>query len=446
MIQLSFWIVWLIVLAFLARRSSQKVLLSPQVGFIVCFLPQAIYALLYVNLWELELSDNTLFVLCGGTATFLAISYITSRIISHRISYLSVRKVQHPDNVNERIHVDNWKVLLVLFVQVYIFIALVFYINTLNGASFREKIEYYNYITKFVPNGLEDQGQAMPKPLLYARDFSVFYGYIALYLLLHSAAHHYRSHRFIYIVCICISLLSGIIIGSRFDVVALIISAIVQAYFIYGKRNGWKIHISRKYFLYALIGGIALIIGFQYFGTLIGRTTSGSLGDYIAIYLSAQLKNLDTFIRHGKFGCDISNWQTVYSVINFIGKHLGIDEWVHFYDQPFYSINGFSLGNVSTVFYWFMHDGGFIALFIFTTFMAVISQIVFNKALTSSAVGQIDLCVIMYSYMFYGLVFSFFSNRFYSAIISTGFIKFILVLVCTKFLFSRVCFRNYNMQ
>ena len=45
---------------------SQNVLLTPQFGLIACFIPQAIYALFYVKVWDLDFSTETMCVLFGG--------------------------------------------------------------------------------------------------------------------------------------------------------------------------------------------------------------------------------------------------------------------------------------------------------------------------------------------------------------------------------------------
>ena len=63
----------------------------------------------------------------------------------------------------------------------------------------------------------------------------------------------------------------------------------------------------------------------------------------LAIYLSGEIKNLDIFIRNGKFGADISKVQTLLGGVNFIGQTFHIDSIVHTSDIPFHYINGYSL-------------------------------------------------------------------------------------------------------
>ena len=107
-------------------------------------------------------------------------------------------------------------------------------------------------------------------------------------------------------------------------------------------------------------------------------------------------------------------------------------------DIPFRSINGHTLGNVYTIFYAFMYDGGLVGVLCFTGLMAIICQLVFNKAIQERDNSKIDIWVVIYSYLCCCLIFSFFSNTFYEQVFNYGFLKFIIFWNGLKLIFDKI--------
>lgn len=68
--------------------------------------------------------------------------------------------------------------------------------------------------------------------------------------------------------------------------------------------------------------------------------------------------------------------------------------------------------------------------------MAILSQKIYLKAIRSSKVKNdwIDLNVLAYSYMYYTILFSFFSNKFYEEIFSPRFLYYLVWWIALKFL------------
>ena len=69
--------------------------------------------------------------------------------------------------------------------------------------------------------------------------------------------------------------------------------------------------------------------------------------------------------------------------------------------------------------------------------MAVISQAVYWRAIGSKKKYSIDLSLVIYSYLYYGIVFSFYSNRFFSAL-SPDFFKFLLSLYALRWYLTKL--------
>ena len=436
MISIVVWLLVLVFLLLLANRTSGRVVLTPQFGFIACFIPQAIYALFYVKKWDLELSFNTMVVLIGGCSWFLAVSLLISSFFrrTHPNTY---RSLFTSSSDNKEIRIERWKIIALLLFQIVVIALMLRYILSLPGGSFAEKLFFRDYTSKRVEGGLSGAGYDLPSYLSVSRAFSYYAGFVTSYLTIHGFVHKYKANRTFLIISYIMSVLSSLLLGQRFGVYSLVIATLVQWYFIRGKKSLWKKVLSPKLIGRVLIIMFLFILVFVQLGNFIGKGTRTTGSDYIAVYLSAQLKNLDLYVRNGIFGSGVDNWQTLYSWVNFFADTFGISAWKHFYDQPFYYINGYSLGNVSTVFYWFLHDGGYLGVFIFITLMAVISQAVYWRAIGSKKKYSIDLSLVIYSYLYYGIVFSFYSNRFFSAL-SPDFFKFLLSLYALRWYLTKL--------
>lgn len=416
------------------NHTSGRIVLTPQFGFVACFIPQAVFALFYVQKWDLNLSFQTMFVLISGCTWFLIVSVLVYKLPRIKIK-TAKRSKSGETSDSQGIFVERWKFVALLTFQLIVLGMLMRYILNLPGGSFSEKLYYRDYASKRVEGGLS--GADMSTLLSVTRSFSYYSGFLTSYLIIHGFVYKNKKNRLLMSLCYMMSILSSLLLGQRFGVYSLIVAALVQWYFIRGRAYGWKKILSAKTLVKILIMVFLGIFAFVQLGSFIGKGGNISSSDYIALYLSAQLKNLDIYIRNGNFGSGVENWQTLYGWVNFFADVFGISSWKHFYDQPFYYYNGYALGNVATVFYWFLHDGGYFGVFVFTSIMAVISQMLFRHASANSRNDTIDMSVVIYSYLFYGIVFSFYSNRFFAAL-NPDFFKFLLSLYVLKWYFLQI--------
>lgn len=436
MLKLILWITWLILLSLMCYVLSRKVLLTPQFGLITCFIPQAIYALFYVKVWNLDFSFETMFVLFGGTAYFAFISMLLQNLFiryrkKHPYAYIVGTEIE-----KKEIYIEKWKLVTLLIVQIIVLFLFIGYLNHLGRNTLVENIVYYNNINKFAE--VEDKAViAIPRYINWSYMFCTTSSFLCVYILIHSLILKYKQHRLLLCLNILVSIILYAMKGGRFPIIALLISIVAMAYFISGRLNRWERSMKPKTILKCIIFFALIVFSFQAVGGILGRASSRSFTDYLSIYLSAQLKNLDIFIRKGAFGCDISNWQTLISLVNFIGRFIN-PQWVHTYDQPFLSVNGKALGNVYTIFYWYLYDGGYIAVIIFLSILAITSQYFFQRAAYKRQKDSVNMNVIIYSYLFYAIVLSFFCERYFMALFSIGFVQMTVSLWMLKVFFLKV--------
>lgn len=423
----------IVFLCTLSLPSSKVAVISPQFGFAACFIPGIVYALMYVDKWNLHLSGYTLFTIILGVSIFITVSAITSWL------FRKLRRGRITDgNVIENVsdHITQWKLALIIILQLFALVSTLFFLFRNFGTdlsatmrAFRmsnDDITSTNYIT-------------LPGSIRAIRRVCLASGFIMTYLFTNGLVYNNKKNRAAELLCIILTLLNGLTLGGRGDALQLIAAGVMQYLIIKSHKEGRKF-IKIGDILKIMVIIIVIIVIFAQVGELLGRNMSFlDFNDYIAVYLSAELKNLDTFIRSGVFGAGFTTSQTMVNIVNSLGSLLGNTDWIHKLDNPYRFINGYSLGNVSTVFYAFMYDGGYMGTIIYTSIMAIICQVIFQNAMSANTEKDISLSVVLYSYVWFTVVFSFFSDKFYEIIISTAFVWMMFSwLIIRAFLLLRV--------
>lgn len=146
---------------------------------------------------------------------------------------------------------------------------------------------------------------------------------------------------------------------------------------------------------------------------------------------------------------DVWGKMTFVRMINFLGGFLKIDSWVYELDLPFLRSNGYVCGNVYTTFYAYLYDFGVTGVIVLMILMGLISQVLYQKATKPSKRNRrysINLWIIVYSYVFYSLAFSFFSNKFYEGIVSIQFIKYLVFWAMVRYFVERTKFKAVSFK
>ncbi len=402
--------------------TTKRVLISPQFGFIACFIPGIIYAFAYVEKWDLSLAPMTIWVFFIGTLTFLVVSFICSRFDG--LFRKTIVEIRFKQLKNEYLSV--WKFYgIIVLESLTLFLTLHFllknYGNSLSNAMFAYRR---------VSTSTEDH-IILPSIVKASRKTCIASGFVTSYIYVRGIVYKNRQYSRLSLICLILSLLNGMSLGARGDAIQILVAASIQYLIIYTIKTGGKpIKLSSFLKIFALIA--AIVLSFAKIGELMGRNMSFLGKDYIAVYLSAELKNLDTFVRGENFGAPFSDFQTMASISKFLATISGNPSIEHKLTNPFRYINGYALGNVSTTFYGFLYDMGVFGVFFFTTIMAIICHRFYYKAINARPQNEISISIIIYSYIWYTVIFSFFSDKFYEMIFNTAFLWFVVGVVIVK--------------
>ena len=126
---------------------------------------------------------------------------------------------------------------------------------------------------------------------------------------------------------------------------------------------------------------------------------------------------------------------------------FGITGWTSKLVLPFVDVDGFGTGNVYTIFYMFMYDGGYPLLFFYTILMALITSFSYRYVKNvrfKKYYNTINIPLIIYSQIAFTVLFSFFSDRFYELIFNLEFWRKNIILVVLVWFVTRFKFITSN--
>lgn len=414
MLVLCVWLIGLIILLSLCVLQSPHMLLTPQFGFIGCFIPQAISLFFYLPMWNTDISVKTVILTLSGVTIFFVASLFFNKIFNgskkYNLHFSAISPKEY--NAQKEIVIEKWKLIVFLVIQLFVlFLTIQYYMENIPGATLIEKIAKFNSINKFAP---DDVFIVLPKWISHIKHMCEVSSYIFSYILVHSIVLKYKQYKTLLFLNIVVSILNMGLSGGRAPMVCYIISIIIESYIIWGKSHSWEKKLKVKDFLKAIIIGCIILAIFPHLATLLGRTSTSSFINQMAEYVSGPYKNLDIYVSRGKFGSVFSEWQTFYGIIQSLGKNFGISQWIHKQDLPFQHVNGYNMGNVYTAFHAFLHDGGYPAFVFFLILEALLMQWFYKKAINMRSRYSINLNEIFYAFIYSKIIMSFFYDWFYS--------------------------------
>ncbi len=162
-------LLFLLLTIFLALKTSNFIL-SPQIGYLLGFILQAVFCLFYIDQWNIKLHPRTILTIVGGGILFWIISFAVQDI-SKKISTNNIQNTLKKQNY---IEVEFFKLFLFVIFQTVVLLGYVHFMNAnMNGLGLAAKI--YDYRSRTA-----DYGEIIkiPKVLSFGRLLSSAIGYV----------------------------------------------------------------------------------------------------------------------------------------------------------------------------------------------------------------------------------------------------------------------------
>lgn len=423
-IEIIFLILFYLFLILLCRRVSNRIILTPEFVFIGCFIPQFVLALFYVKKWDLALCLDTVLVYVLGGFLFVAFSLLFRGLMRNYYEGID-NKADAPVLV-----IKKWKLVFTALFQIVAVFLMIRALKSVTGqTSISEAIAYYNIASKEA--GLVMSGLAAKMNL-----FAYMSGFIWMYYIICGMVQKNKTNMILLLINLALSVVNNMLTGSRGGVLQNVLFGVFLYYFLWSKTYGWK-SISLRVMLTFIALAIVMIMGFQLSLQWVGRTTSvEKMSDYLAMYFSAEMKNLDINIRSGMMSFrKIGHFVTLRNLIVLIEKIPGINISNGYKSvSAYHTINGYELGNVSTVFNSFIGDMHYAGLIVYEAITALVGQVFLVESIKQRDNHfTLDLRMVIYIYILCKLAFSFFSGWFFNDIFSGGFLWTIIIWFALRF-------------
>lgn len=436
MFQLLFLLMIYLVLLFVSSKTSPKgIWFTPQFGYVFCFIPGTFYALFFVKKWNFSMQVETLLVLAFGAFLFVIVS-ITIQWLYMRVHRNTLRVIDDINKKNMPIIIAKYKLIIVLMIEILCVIWTISTLRSMYGNNLGSAIFQYR---------MYSQGGNDFKFILANTRFLVTnLCFLWIYLLIHSFVFRYKTHYILLMANLTVGIISELLSGTRGNVMFMIVSGIAIYSLLYGYSKKWKSSFDPKILGRIVIVMILILITFNFVGNLLGRNKTVTVSDNIAEYMSAEIMNLDTFIRSGKFGVSLYDSKTLRVLLQDIEQLTPFKITTAIpkgFKMVFNYTNGYSLGNVYTNYMYYINDMGYFGVWFFVTIMAISSQLIMWKAIKSiqkiNRKHVIDYWLIVYGFAFSGLFFSFFSERYFELIFTTSFLKRMLFIYVVGWFLTR---------
>lgn len=426
---LALLVILLFILSLVAYIINDREFIAPSVLFSLSFLFATFFALINQKRWDINLSINTFGIILGGVTEFIILSFVLKLLIKNKpyfnqkiIMLASERRV-------------TYKLMLIIFIQI---VNIFLIIKGIKSATGSNNLSVAVNLLNSSTNGFINSQIVLPRYANYASIFNVSVGIFFEYILAKEIAYKSCKNKYVSIAVI-LGLITPLFNGSRGTTIVLIISLVIFIFMCSYKMKNIK--LGKFYFLLTM-GIILVLIFLQSSAILLGRTSEVfSQMDYISMYVGAEIKNLDTFIKNGAFPVKqvYFGQQTFRTQISILYKVFGLNFSNYNLVLPFQWVNGISLGNVYTIFYPWLYDFGYVGVPVVIVLVVLISQGLYNFTKISKSMVLAPISKLFYGLIGSNLVLSFFSNKFFENI-TISFIYYLIVWTFLNYFFETESF------
>lgn len=409
---------------------GKKDILNAPSTLCIVFIISVLNAIINKEIWNFDMGERTFLVILLGIFSFCLFYYIVFYYL-----YNIVKIKEKTTLSNNNIYIKKKKLFYFFLIEVIGLILIYMELQGFAGDSIGEKI--YSYRVSVFLN--QENENRIPVYVQFFIDFCSSASMILIYKVLLD----YFSKNIFSIKYIGLIFLSGILsmsTGGRGFAVFLIIATIIMSYIFYMKKHNWRFNLNLKRICIIILLPTILLFLFSTIGILlVGRYNEFDNGlsifenawRLLSIYIGAPLKLLDLYLY-----TDYKDVGTYYSIIgaetfNNLYKWIGIKFNISYLDMKlvgnnFRVDNGFMLGNVYTMFKYYVADFGILGVIVLSGIMGSVFAGIFFKIKYIKNKSKIDYTVIIYSYIFISVALSFFSDWFYNFFITIGTIKTII--------------------
>ena len=443
MVKILITVIALLLIVFVISRRTQYFVITPQFAFTVSFLPALVMLSLFVDKWEVDLDNRTIALIISGAVVFTAVSFLSERLFRRRITIGPARKETYrgPLLYQERT-VENVKLLLFLCIGFFGVGVYLMYVASFSGGFSLGNISGILSRYRDIYN---EESPDMPTFVSVASMISTCIAdYCVFYFFRNRAQLKGKSIKKILLVLCCVpGLMIPVLSGARGGIINFGIFVFATAIITSAK----EIKLQRKTIKLAIVMAVLAVASLRVVGVMMGRDIGENAIDYIGMYLSAPIKNLDYTIQTesiGLFSGFGTGNRTFGKLLTFLSFRFGL-QFTPVDERSFRMFNGHNTGNMYTVYYNLVHDAGFIGALLMIALTAFLCQIFYaamKRMLQEKRAG--NTVTLVYCLVYSCLFLSFFNETFFFTVVTNYFLRQVIVFLLLDWFVRRIRFRAVN--
>lgn len=414
----------LVVLFLLCYLFSGRDFFAPSTVQILTFIG-AVFMCIYF-MWSLDcphaFQQETIFMIMGT----MAMSTVIGACV-HKIFMKIEIKSHNPESVNVS-PISNTLTFLVFCILVITVFWTLIEVRRIGGSSgnFFETMHKYRSLHGYSTESIAKFPWLLNQLVSLTHVFFILFGFNLI--LFYGKLSVSQIVQNVIIIGLCI--LTLLLNGSRTPVVNNLIALVIIFHLLrIQKQEGYKQYSLKTFFRIGILVFLVMAMFFvsKSFVGRTGRNNTMNAVDYVAYYTGSGLIAFDKYLQHPTLPSNIFGKETFYRLIQFLSSHGIIDIPPYIAHLEFRSVGGGFTNNVYTFLRFYHHDFGTLGVFLLhgvcIVFLSTFYEYVKKKR------GNIG--ILIFSMMYYSIVMSFFTERFFSQIFSPNFVKqlaFLLVL------------------
>ena len=409
----------LLILLIINYYVTNKNIMEPSFIFNASFFVSSFFLIFASIKWKVDISLFTVIVIIFSVFLFTITCYLIRSIFKN-----VTKKDKSSSDISKTIVIKKWILISYMIFSIIVIILNIYFTVKAVDGDFNHigtaLYKYRNYTLRYKYD--------LPFPRIVDILGGIVHAssYYFIFIFINNLIVNKKFDVLLAIISI-ITTVSTVLDGTRGAIINIFLSTIPMFLILYQTHNKKNFKFNRKIIIFATIVFIVFLTQFQRTAVILGRDDAKAFSstEYLNIYLAAPIYNFDTFLNQNIVAekyIGIHTFSTVYDIFgNFTPENK----------QVFRILNGNNIGNVYTILFDFICDGKIIGLILGVILMSTISQLLYEKIrinmLKVKNVYKPDILIIIYSYIFGGLVFSFFGNKFFNQIFNTGFVKYIIL-------------------
>lgn len=420
-----FLILFFILISLLSFSAFKATILNPVNIFSFGFLI-GLFALWYSkSLWLVSLSWKTIFLIIGGTLSFILGVVISN--IKITMSPSIKKNVVKNTKYEIRTGLKYFSIVTVLL-QAVATLLLYKQLRSFSGGSLSAIISYYRNTAMSV-NASQVTLSVWLSQLLKGTMSASF---IVLFIFLYRKVIQKDKGGYFHLFPIIIYMIQSLLMGGRLQLLRVFVFVFICSYFMemYTTRNS----ITANRVILKGTKWVVIVIPFFYLlKGFLGRTSTDNFAQYISRYLGGPIESFDLYLKSGVLGEHKLGQETFTSLYSlFTPNKITTFKWVA-------SPTGVWIGNVFTGFRRYYADFGTVGLLMLSAGLGIFFGFMYFENMNSINKGTLSVfSLVCYGFFSYSLLFEFFDDTFYSVAFSVG----MLLQVIEMYFFYRLLFKR----